>query len=272
MKKLFISLTIILAATLAYAQETFKNPVVWADMPDPDVIRTGDDFWLVTTTMHLMPGAPIMHSKDLVNWETVSYLFDRLDETPKYNMQGGTVYGRGQWATSIRYHNGTFYALFSPNDEPFRSFVYTTKNPRNGWTLHSRLPHFHDASLFFDDDGRVYVFSGTGKLTELNADLTAKKEGGVDITLNVRDEEENNLLEGSRVIKHDGRYYLLMISWPKDKPRRQLCYRADKITGPYEKKVILEDNFAGFPYAGQGTMLTTDTATGMASSSRTAEP
>ena len=76
-----------LAATLAYAQETFKNPVVWADMPDPDVIRTGDDFWLVTTTMHLMPGAPIMHSKDLVNWETVSYLFDRLDETPKYNMQ-----------------------------------------------------------------------------------------------------------------------------------------------------------------------------------------
>lgn len=255
MKKLFISLTIMLAATLAYAQETFKNPVVWADMPDPDVIRTGDDFWLVTTTMHLMPGAPIMHSKDLVNWETVSYLFDRLDETPKYNMQGGTVYGRGQWATSIRYHNGTFYALFSPNDEPFRSFVYTTKDPRKGWTLHSRLPHFHDASLFFDDDGRVYVFSGTGKLTELNADLTAKKEGGVDITLNVRDEEENNLLEGSRVIKHDGRYYLLMISWPKDKPRRQLCYRADKITGPYEKKVILEDNFAGFPYAGQGTIV-----------------
>ena len=86
-----------LAATLAYAQETFKNPVVWADMPDPDVIRTGDDFWLVTTTMHLMPGAPIMHSKDLVNWETVSYLFDRLDETPKVYMQGGTVYGRGQW-------------------------------------------------------------------------------------------------------------------------------------------------------------------------------
>ena len=71
MKKLFISLTIMLAATLAYAQETFKNPVVWADMPDPDVIRTGDDFWLVTTTMHLMPGAPIMHSKDLVNWESL---------------------------------------------------------------------------------------------------------------------------------------------------------------------------------------------------------
>ena len=101
----------------------------------------------------------------------------------------------------------------------------------------------------------MYVFSGTGKLTELNADLTAKKAGGVDITLNVRDEEENNLLEGSRVIKHDGHYYLLMISWPKDKPRRQLCYRADKITGPYEKKVILEDNFAGFPYAGQGTIV-----------------
>lgn len=234
---------------------TFKNPVVWADVPDPDVIRVGDYFYMVSTTMHLMPGAPVMRSRDLVNWETVSYLFDELHETPKYDMEEGTVYGRGQWATSIRYHDGKFYALFSPNDVPYRSFVYTTDDPAKGWTLHSRMKHFHDASLFFDDDGRVYVFYGTGQLTELEADLSGVKEGGVDMTLQVRDEEEKGLLEGSRVIKHDGKYYLLMISWPNGGKRRQLCYRADNITGPYEKKVILCDNFAGFPYVGQGTIV-----------------
>lgn len=234
---------------------TFTNPVLWADLPDPDVIRVGDYFYMVSTTMHLMPGAPIMRSKDLVNWELVSYLFDKLTDTPKYDMEGGTVYGRGQWATSIRYHKGKFYALFSPNDAPFRSYIYTTDDPAKGWKLHARMNHFHDASLFFDDDDRVYVFSGTGKLTELKPDLTGIKEGGVDVTLNVRDSEENGLLEGSRALKYNGKYYLLMISWPNGGKRRQLCYRADNITGPYEKKVILCDNYAGFPYVGQGTIV-----------------
>lgn len=233
----------------------FKNPVVWADVPDPDVIRVGDYFYMVSTTMHLMPGAPVMRSKDLVNWETVSYLFDKLHETPKYDMEEGTVYGRGQWATSIRYHDGKFYALFSPNDVPYRSFIYTTDDPAKGWTLHSRMKHFHDCSLFFDDDGRAYAFYGTGQVTELEPDLSGVKEGGLNITLPVRDEEEKGLLEGSRMLKHDGKYYLLMISWPNGGKRRQLCYRADKIDGPYEKKVILCDNFAGFPYVGQGTIV-----------------
>lgn len=161
----------LLVAMVVRAGGAFCNPVVWADVPDPDVIRVGDDYWLVSTTMHLMPGAPIMHAKDLVNWETVSYLFDSLHDTPKYDMQGGTVYGRGQWATSLRYHDGTYYALFSPNDEPYLSYVYTSKDPRVGWTLHSRLPHFHDSSLFFDDDGRVYVFSGTGEGPKCSASV-----------------------------------------------------------------------------------------------------
>ena len=234
---------------------TFTNPVLWADLPDPDVIRVGDYFYMMSTTMQLMPGAPVMRSRDLVNWELTGYLFDKLNETPKYDMEDGTVYGRGQWATSIRYHDGKFYALFSPNDVPYRSFIFTTDDPMKGWTLHSRMQHFHDASLFFDDDGRVYVFSGTGQLTELEPDLSAVKKGGVDTTLAVRDAEETGLLEGSRALKYNGKYYLLMISWPNGGKRRQLCYRADKITGPYEKKVILCDNYAGFPYVGQGTIV-----------------
>ena len=236
-------------------QSGFKNPVLWADVPDPDVIRVGDDYWLVSTTMHLMPGAPVMHSKDLVNWKTVSYVFPSLHDTPKYDMQEGTVYGRGQWATSLRYHNGLYYLYFSPNDAPYKGYVYTTKDPREGWTLYHRIPHFHDASLFFDDDGRAYVFYGTGEMKELLPDLSGVKEGGLSGKVFERDAEENGLLEGSRVIKHDGKYYLIMISWPKNKPRRQLVYRADNIQGPYEKKVILESTFGGFPYAAQGTIV-----------------
>ena len=94
----------------------FSNPVIWSDVPDMDLIRVGSDYYMVSTTMHLMPGGPIMHSRDLVNWQTVGYLFDRLTDSPKYNMEQGTVYGRGQWATSLKYHKGRFYALFAPND------------------------------------------------------------------------------------------------------------------------------------------------------------
>lgn len=234
----------------------YKNPMQWADMPDLSVTRKGEDYYLISTTMHLMPGAPVMKSTDLTNWETASYVFDRLEDTPKYGLLESTVYGRGQWASSIRYYNGKFYVLFSPNDEPYRSYIYVTDDPSSGdWKLVTRTKHFHDASLFFDDDGRVYVFYGTGNLTELKEDLSDVKPGGVNMKFFERDESENGLLEGSQVVKHNGKYYVLMISWPKDKPRRQVVYRADSITGPYEKKVILEDNFAGFPYVGQGCII-----------------
>ncbi|MGI6233551.1 MAG: glycoside hydrolase 43 family protein [Prevotella sp.] len=255
---LFRRLTIILLlqSVMAAGQVVCHNPMIWADVPDPDVIRVNDTFYLVSTTMHLMPGAPIMESKDLTHWRTTNYIFDKLTDSPKYDMKGGTVYGRGQWATSLKYHNGKFYALFAPNDNPGGdTYIYTANHARDKWTLVSRLPHFHDASLFFDDDGRVYVLHGTGQCTELSADLKSIKKGGVNKQLFERDSTETGLLEGSRMIKYNGKYYLLMISWPKDKPRRQVCFRADNILGPYEKKVILESQFAGFPYAGQGTIV-----------------
>ena len=234
---------------------TFTNPLMWADVPDMSITRSGSDFYLISTTMHLMPGAPVMHSKDLVHWEIASYVFDSLVDNSKYNLINGSVYGRGQWASSIRQFNGKYYVLFSPNDQPFKSYIYTTTNPNGKWQLVARTQHFHDASLFFDDDGRVYVFSGSGSLRELKSDLTDVKPDGVSTRVFERDKDETGLLEGSQVIKHNGKYYLLMISWPRAKPRREVCYRADNIAGPYEKKVILEDNFAGFPFCGQGCIV-----------------
>lgn len=247
---------LIFSGCSAQNSTSYTNPVMWADVPDMSITRKGSDYYLISTTMHLMPGAPVMTSKDLVHWKTASYVFDSLTDNSKYDLLNGSVYGRGQWASSIRYHEGKFYVLFSPNDEPYKAYIYSTTDPATEkWELVSRTQHFHDASLFFDDDGRVYVFSGTGSLKELKPDLSGVKPGGVDMKILERDAEETGLLEGSQVIKRNGKYYLLMISWPRGKPRRQLCYRADKITGPYEKKVILEDNFADFPYAGQGSII-----------------
>ncbi len=264
MKEKVLIILFVIVGFLSNAQNEstpYTNPIMWADVPDLSICRSGDDFYLISTTMHLMPGAPVMTSKDLVHWEIASYVFDSISDNSKYNLIDGTVYGRGQWASSIRFHNGKFYVLFSPNDQPFKSYVYETTDPKAGnWKLVTRMQHFHDNCLFFDDDGRVYVFSGTGSLKELKSDLTDVKPNGVDTHVFERDADEIGLLEGSQVIKHDEKYYLLMISWPRGKPRRQVCYRADQITGPYEKKVILEDNFAGFPYCGQGCI--TDDANG----------
>lgn len=239
----------------------FTNPVLNADVPDPCLIRVDSVYYLISTTMHLMPGAPVMKSKDLVNWEVVSYVFDKLTDTPKYDMIDGTVYGRGQWASSIRYHNGKFYVYFSPNDVPYRGYIYSTTDPeKEKWELVSRPPHFHDASLFFDDDGRVYMFYGTGELRELNADLSDAKAGGIDQKIFERDSSETQLLEGTHVLKKDGTYYVFMISMVYGVPgriRREVCYRADHITGPYEKKVILETEFEEYGGVGQGFIVDT---------------
>ena len=241
--------------------QRIHNPMLWADVPDPDVIRVGDTFYLVSTTMHLMPGAPVMQSKDLMNWETVGYIFDRLTDSPKYDLQEGTAYGRGQWATSLKYHNGRFYALLAPNEQGAMgdTYIFSAEKAAGPWNLVSRMRHFHDCSLFFDDDGRVYVIYGTGELMELKPDLSDVIEG-THQQIFQREEDETGLLEGSRVIKHRGKYYLLMISqaYGQGRHRREVCYRADDIHGPYEKTVILQSDFGGFPYVGQGTIVDTE--------------
>ena len=241
--------------------EKVQNPMLWADVPDPDVIRVGDTFYLVSTTMHLMPGAPIMKSKDLKNWETIGYIFDKLTDSPKYDLQEGTAYGRGQWATSLKYHNGKFYALLAPNEQGAMgdTYIFTADKAEGPWKILSRMRHFHDCSLFFDDDDRVYVVYGTGEMMELKPDLSDVIEG-THQQIFQREEDEKGLLEGSRVIKHNGKYYLLMIShvYAPGKHRREVCYRADDIHGPWEKQVILESEFGGFSYEAQGTIVDTE--------------
>ena len=245
------------------SESMIQNPMLWSDVPDPDVIRVGDTFYMVSTTMHLMPGAPIMASKDLKNWETIGYIFDKLTDSPKYDLSPteGTAYGRGQWATSLKYHKGKFYALLAPNEQGAMgdTYIFTADKAEGPWKIVSRMRHFHDCSLFFDDDDRVYVVYGTGEMMELKKDLSDVIEGTYQKIFE-READETGLLEGSRVIKHRGKYYLLMISqaYAPGRHRREVCYRADDIHGPYEKNVILESDFGGFPYVGQGTIVDTE--------------
>ena len=259
MKKLLLTLA---AALLlgAGAQAQIKNPMLWADVPDPDVIRVGDTFYLVSTTMHLMPGGPIMASKDLKNWETVGYIFDKLTDSPKYDLQEGTVYGRGQWATSLKYHDGKFWALLAPNEPGSMgdTYIFTAEKAEGPWTIHSRLRHFHDATLFFDEDGTPYVFFGTGEMCQLTHDLKGVVEGSLRHYFQ-READERGLLEGTRVIKHNGTYYALLIShvYAPGRHRREVCYRTKDLNGTWEKNTVLESDFGGFSYLAQGTIVDT---------------
>ena len=158
------------------------NPVIWADVPDPSVVRVGDIYYMSSTTMHMCPGLPIMKSKDLVNWHLVSYAYDTLGDTDKLNLTNGqNAYGHGSWASSLRFYDGVFYvSTFSATSG--RTHIYTTRDPERGPSKETSFePAMGDHSLFFDDDGRVYLVYGNGRivLTELKPDLSGIRPGAV---------------------------------------------------------------------------------------------
>ena len=151
---------------------TYSNPLFYDEFSDPDLIRVGDEFYLTGTTMHAMPGLPVLHSRDLVNWELMSYALDKLDLGPKFRLDGGEIYGRGIWAPSFRYSKGTFHIFTNVNGETTQHF--TSKSPRGPWTRASMKKSLHDLSVLFDDDGRVYVVWGYQDMhfAELDGTLT----------------------------------------------------------------------------------------------------
>ncbi|MBB1286890.1 glycosyl hydrolase 43 family protein [Flavisolibacter sp. BT320] len=239
-----------LFTVLTAQQKGAINPVLFADVPDLSMIRVGDTYYMSSTTMHMSPGVPIMKSKDLVNWQLVSYAYDTLVSNDDMNLENGkSTYGRGSWASSIRYHKGLYYvSTFAATSG--KTHIYTTKNIEKGpWKAIAFRPSLHDHSLFFDDDGKVYMLYSNKKLTlvELKEDLSGLKEGGVnkvvieDVTAPTQPIGPSNLGEGSQLFKVAGKYYLFNITWPKDGMRTVVVHRAEKITGPYEGRVALQD-------------------------------
>lgn len=243
---------------------TYTVPMLNADVPDVSVERVPasqndegrDIYYMVSTTMHLSPGAPIMKSYDLVNWEIVSYAFDRLDISDAASLRNGSnSYGQGQWASSIRFHDGTFYVLINSLNLG-GAFLYRTDDIENGaWTKTAFGRGFHDPSLFFDDadGGTPYIIYGGVSAVRLNPTLTAVEQDFPDFIRRSDYASEpyigsDGIFEGAQVFYIDGYYYVVMITW-RSNGRQVVMFRSSELLGrlaatpvPYESRDALASN------------------------------
>lgn len=228
------------------------NPITRLDYPDPDVIRVDNTYYMVSTTMHFMPGCEILRSYDLVNWEHASYVYDVLDSTPGQKIEGEeNIYGQGMWAASLRYHKGIFYVCFVANDTG-KTYIYSAPSIEGPWKKSYIKGFYHDCSILFDDDDRVYIASGNKyiRLQELDADLSGPKEGGIDRIV-VKDEGHPGLgYEGTHFYKINGKYYLFFIhSLRKEWKRVEACFVSDSLEGEFTGGDVLNDDMG---YCNQG--------------------
>jgi beta-xylosidase len=189
-----------------------------------------------------------MKSEDLVNWELINYAYDRLGEVDAINLENGkSAYGRGSWASCIRYHENRFY-VFTFAATTGKTYIFSTRDIENGpWEVKTFEPSYHDITIHFEDDGKVYMIWGNGKImiAELESDLSVVKKGTERVLIeNASAPAGDNIMlgaEGSQLFKVNGKYYLFNITWPRGGMRTVVVHRADNISGPYEGKVALQD-------------------------------
>ncbi|MFB6317887.1 family 43 glycosylhydrolase [Saccharicrinis sp. FJH54] len=218
---------------------TFTNPLFYEEFSDPDMIRVGDDYYLTGTTMHTMPGLPVLHSRDLVNWELLSYAVPRLDMGPEMRLENGRdFYGQGIWAPCFRYHKDTFYIFSNVNGHGTQ--IFTSADPMGPWKQRTMNARLHDVTILFDDDDKIYAVWGYNevKMVQLTSDLMDVIPG----TEHVIVEAGSGAGEGSHIYKINGKYYITNTNY--DPLCYQVCLRADKPYGPYEVNVMsAEENF-----------------------------
>jgi beta-xylosidase len=220
---------------------TFTNPLFYDEFSDPDMIRVGDWFYLTGTTMHAMPGLPVLRSKDLVNWEFVSYASSKLDFGPGYRLEDGKgIYGRGIWAPSLRYHDGTFYIFSNVNGRATQ--IYSASDPKGPWTHREMKRGLHDLSVLFDDDGKAWVVWAHQEMhvAQLTDNLTDIVPGTEKVVFSKTD----GMGEGAHFYKIDGKYYILSANYAGG--FRMPAARASKVYGPYEvNRAISKDEAFG---------------------------
>lgn len=230
------------------AQQSAINPLIFADVPDMAMIRAGNTYYMSSTTMHLSPGLPIMKSSDLVNWKLINYAYDTLANMDELNLLNGkNAYGRGSWASSLRYHKGVFYVTTFASTTG-KTYIFKSNDIEKGhWEKISFSPSYHDHTLFFDDDGKIYLIYGVGnlKILELKPDLSGVIPGTEKTVIeNASAPAGENIglkAEGSQLFKINGKYYLFNITWPRGGMRTVVIHRADHIHGPWEGRLGLQD-------------------------------
>ncbi len=218
---------------------TFTNPIFFEEFSDPDMIRVGEDFYLTGTTMHSLPGLPVLRSRDLVNWEFVAYAANSLNLGPAYRLEGGkNIYGQGFWAPSFRYHAGTYYIFSNVNRE--KTQFFTATNPAGPWQHRQMKRSLHDLSVLFDD-GKAYAIFGYRSIqfAQLTADLT-------DIVPGTQREiipKEAGMGEGLHFYKIEGKYFITS-AWYENVMRMPAA-RANRPEGPYEvnQAISIDEDF-----------------------------
>lgn len=242
---------------------TYKNPIINADYSDPDAIRVGNDYYMISSSFEDVPALPILHSKDLVNWELIGHA---LQEMPPLEHFSVPHHGDGVWAPSIRYHNNEFYIYYP--DPDFGIYVIKAKNIKGPWSepvLVQEGKGLIDPCPLWDDDGQVYlVHAFAGSRVGIKSIIVVKKmnkEGTkvIDNGVMVYDGHElDPTIEGPKFYKRDGYYYIfapgggVTTGW-------QVVLRSKNVYGPYERRVVMDQGHSSTNGPHQGAWVTTQT-------------
>lgn len=237
----------------------YRNPILFADYSDPDVIRVGADYYLIASSFHFVPGIPVLRSTDLVHWTIVGHVVSRMTMDPRYSMEGGNRYGGGVWAPAIRRHNGLFYVYFPTPQEGI--FVSTAHNIEGPWTPPVAViaqSGLEDPCPFWDDDGQAYLIHsrvGAGPLIlhRMSTDgLHVLDEGKV-----IVDDRQNlPVLEGPKLYKRDG-YYYIFAPFGGVGTGAQAVLRSRNLYGPWEHRVVLTEGSTAINGPHQGGYVET---------------
>lgn len=223
------------------ADARYNNPILFSDYSDPDVVRDGSNYYLVASTFSFVPGLPILQSPDLVHWTILGHALPRINLGPAYDLNGGNRYGGGVWAPALRKHDGRFFLYFPTPGEGI--FMISAPAMTGPWTEPVALlaqPGLEDPCPFWDDDGKAYLIhsrTGAGPLIlhRMSPDGKTLLDAGQEI---VRDPKELHTLEGPKLYKRNGFYYIFA-PFGGVSTGAQTVLRSRSIYGPYEHRTVL---------------------------------
>ncbi|MBZ9630028.1 glycoside hydrolase 43 family protein [Salegentibacter sp. LM13S] len=241
---------------------TYKNPVLHADYSDPDVVRVGDDYYMTASSFNVAPGLPVLHSKDLVNWELIGHALERQVAVEHFKTP---QHGNGVWAPAFRHHNSEFYIYWG--DPDFGIYMVKSENPEGPWeepVLVEEGKGLIDPAPLWDDDGKAYlVHAYAGSRAGIKSILVVKpmNEEGTKTTGEGRivfdGHEDHPTVEGSKFYKKDGYYYIfapaggVSTGW-------QLILRSENVYGPYEEHISLAQGETDINGPHQGAWVDTE--------------
>jgi beta-xylosidase len=239
---------------------TFTNPVLHADYSDPDAIRVGEDYYLTSSSFAHWPGLPILHSRDLVNWQIIGHAAPQ-HPNPDFDKP---QHGMGIWAPSIRFHNGEFYIYYGDPDRGV--FMTKAKNPAGPWEplrLIRKVIGWIDTCPFWDDDGNAYLVHAFANsrvgiksilvMNRMNPEGTGILDDGTVVFVG---HVKHPTMEGPKLHKRNGYYYIFAPAGGV-KPGWQTVLRSKNIFGPYEDKIVLEQGSTAVNGPHQGAWVDT---------------